>query len=422
MIKNYFKIFLKVASQNKLFTFLSLFGISLTIMFVMIFSMTFNKVIKGSGPEEDLELMLFAHRIVSESTVEGQSSRSSGSLCQRLCEDYLKKTTSASLVSMYTGGEWEFILNGKHYVKTNMQTDAEFWKVFDFKFLQGRPYTLEEVVNKNNCAVISESIRDLFFSDQETVLGKTIRYFHLQLTVIGVVENPSSASLNISSGIYLPYTLMPPSFFSDSYTGAYKVVFKADHKNQFAAIRNEVQETISRIDAADTNWKLYLSGPQTQFEKIVIGYADPKETSGAWSKMMRYLLWGLGFIFLPAVNLMALNFARIRERGEEIAIRKSFGARSGILRGQFVFENLLLTLTGGVIGIILSFVVVSLLGSSLSIPVSTWSKVPISFSFDVRIFAIALLSCLLFGLFSGVLPAIRMSKMKPAIYLKGGEI
>jgi putative ABC transport system permease protein len=119
---------------------------------------------------------------------------------------------------------------------------------------------------------------------------------------------------------------------------------------------------------------------------------------------------------------MALNFARIRERGEEIAVRKSFGASSVILRGQFVFENVMLTLAGGAIGIVLSFLAVALLGSSISIPVNGWNNVPISFSFDLRVFMAALFSCLLFGIFSGVLPAFRMSRMKPVKYLKGGEI
>ncbi len=66
MLKNYFKIFLKIASQNKLFTFLSLFGISLTIMFVMIFSMTISKITSGSGPESDLKKMIFSDRVKTE--------------------------------------------------------------------------------------------------------------------------------------------------------------------------------------------------------------------------------------------------------------------------------------------------------------------------------------------------------------------
>ena len=93
-----------------------------------------------------------------------------------------------------------------------------------------------------------------------------------------------------------------------------------------------------------------------------------------------------------------------------------------MLKGQFIFENLLLTLTGGAIGILLSFFVVALLGNTLSIPVKAGTTVPMSFSFDYQVFGIALGVCLLFGMLSGVLPAIRMSRMKPVKYLKGGEI
>jgi putative ABC transport system permease protein len=119
---------------------------------------------------------------------------------------------------------------------------------------------------------------------------------------------------------------------------------------------------------------------------------------------------------------MALNFARIHERGEEIAVRKSFGAASRVLRGQFLFENILMTLTGGVIGIILSYLVVAFLGNSLTLRVNFMGSVPLSFSFNYLVFIAALISCLIFGLLSGYLPAIRLSRMKPAVYLKGGEL
>ena len=140
------------------------------------------------------------------------------------------------------------------------------------------------------------------------------------------------------------------------------------------------------------------------------------------AKLRKYILWGLAFILLPAINLMALNFARIRERGEEIAVRKSFGASSAILRGQFIFENVLLTLVGGIIGILLSFIIVATLGNTLTIPVKAGTIVPMSFSFDFLVFGITLGVCLLFGFLSGALPALRMSRMKPVKYLKGGEL
>ncbi len=166
--------------------------------------------------------------------------------------------------------------------------------------------------------------------------------------------------------LYFPYTIFKNNEAPNQYIGGFVMAYKADSRNQFTPIRNEVQEMISRLDAADTTKAIILSGPYTQLEKMMVGWGDPEEYSKGKS-ILEYLMYALAFILLPAINLMALNFARIHERGEEIAVRKSFGAASSVLRGQFLFENILLTLTGGVIGILLSYLVVALLGNSLTL-------------------------------------------------------
>ena len=424
MIKNYIKIFVKVASQNKLFTFLSLFGISLTIMFVMIFSMTISKITSGSGPEKDLKKIVFCDRIMTKRTVNGKSTNGySISACGRtLSETYLKKIKSADIVSMYTGAmPWEFILNGKYQKKLQNQTDAEYWDLFEYKFLQGRPYTKEEVISGANLAVITQSLKLLIFGSDENVLGKTVHYTSMDLTVTGVVEDPPKTDQNATGDLYFPYTLLKNTEAFDEYLGGFNTAFKAGNSNQFSAIHDETHAMIARLDAADTTQSIFLSGPYSQLEKIMRGYGDPEEYSKG-SSLFKYLLYALAFILLPAVNLMALNFARIHERGEEIAIRKSFGAASSALRSQFLFENILMTLTGGIIGIILAYLVVGLLGSSLTISINYFNNVPLTFSFNYMVFAATLLACLIFGLLSGYLPAIRLSRMKPAVYLKGGEL
>jgi len=367
MLKNYFKIFLKVAAQNKLFTFLSLFGISLTIMFVMIFSMTLSKITSGSGPENDLKQIIFCQRVKTAETHNGKrwgNGYSVASVGKKFSEDYLKKVKSADLISMYTGpSPWEFIFNGNYQKKLQNQTDAEYWKVFNYEFLEGRPYTAEEVTNGANLAVISQSLKELLFGNEKSVLGKTIHYTSMNLIVTGVVTDPPKPDQNAIGDLYFPYTLLKGYDFDD-YIGNYKVAFKSRGK-KFDMIRNEVQAIVSRADAADTTRAIFLSGPFTQMEKMMVGYGDPEDYSIGLS-IFKYLMMALAFILLPAVNLMSLNFARIHERGEEIAVRKSFGAASGILRGQFLFENILMTISGGILGIILSYVVVGLLGNSLS--------------------------------------------------------
>ena len=424
MLKNYFKIFLKVALQNKLFTFLSLFGISLTIMFVMIFSMTISKITSGSGPESDLRKIVFCQRAKSRPTHNGKPGNgSSVSSCSRLlCEDHLKNVKSADLISMYTGsGSWEFIFNGKYQLKLQTQTDAEFWSIYHYAFLQGRPYTIEEVTRGANLCVITRSLKELLFGSEQDVLGKTVHYTSMNLVVTGVVEDPPETDQNAMGDLYFPYTLFKDNNAPNDYLGGFITAFRASSHKQFVPIKTEVQEMIARLDAADTTQTIFLSGPYSQIEKMMVGYGDPQDFTFGTS-LLKYLMMALAFILLPAINLMALNFARIQERGEEIAVRKSFGASGKILRGQFLFENILMTLTGGVVGIILSYLAVALLGNSLSLRISYFSTVPMTFSFNYIVFAAALIACLIFGLLSGYLPAVRLSRMRPALYLKGGEL
>jgi putative ABC transport system permease protein len=424
MIKNYFKIFVKVALQNKLFTFLSLFGISLTIMFVMIFSMTISKITNGSGPEKDLKKIVFCDRIKTGRTINGKKDNGySISSCGRsLSETYLKKTKSADIVSMYTGPmQWEFILNGKYQKKLQNQTDAEYWKMYDYKFLEGKPYTSEEVTNGANLAVITRSLKELLFGRDTNALGKTVHYTSMDLIVTGVVEDPPKTAQNACGDLYFPYTLLKNNEAFGDYMGGFITAFKGNSAQQFSSIHNETHEIIARLDAADTTQSIFLSGPYSQLEKMMRGYGDPEEYSMG-SSFLKYFLYALAFILLPAINLMALNFSRIHERGEEIAVRKSFGAASSVLRSQFLFENILMTLTGGLIGIILAYLVVALLGNSLTLSIDFFSSVPLTFSFNWLVFAAILLACLIFGLLSGYLPAVRLSRMKPAVYLKGGEL
>ena len=424
MLKNYFKIFIKVASQNKLFTFLSLFGISLTIMFIMIFSMTISKITSGSGPEKDLKKIVFCQRVKTRTTHNGKSENGySISSCGRsLCEDHLKNIKNANIISMYSGPQpWEFIFNSKYQSKLQNQTDAEYWNLYDYKFLQGRPYNKEEVTKSSNLAVITSTLKELLFGSDENVLGKTIRYTSMNLIVTGVVVDPPKTDQNAMGDLYFPYTLIKNNNPSEEYLGGFIIAFKANSSKQFGPIRSEAQEMVARLDAADTLHSVFLSGPYSQVEKMIVGYGDPEEYSIGTS-LFKYLMFALAFLLLPAVNLMALNFSRIQERGEEIAIRKSFGAATGVLRGQFLFENILMTLTGGIIGILLSYLVVALFGNSLTLSVAFMNNVPLTFSFNYAVFAAALIACLVFGLLSGYLPAVRLSRMKPAIYLKGGEL
>jgi putative ABC transport system permease protein len=125
------------------------------------------------------------------------------------------------------------------------------------------------------------------------------------------------------------------------------------------------------------------------------------------------VLLALLFVSLPTMNLVSINLSRIMERSSEIGVRKAFGASSRALIGQFVLENVVLTIIGGTIGFVLSVIVLSSITRADLLPNAV-------FDFNLRIFAYGMGLAALFGAFSGLYPAWRMARMQPVNALRGG--
>ncbi len=127
-------------------------------------------------------------------------------------------------------------------------------------------------------------------------------------------------------------------------------------------------------------------------------------------------LAGLAFLFmlLPAVNLVNLNVSRIMERASEIGVRKAFGASSRTLVAQFILENIVLTLTGAVVGVLIAAGFLRLLNEHGPF---TYAQLVI----NTRVLLYGLGLAVIFGVFSGVYPAWRMSRLHPVEALKGGN-
>ncbi|HEX8090931.1 MAG TPA: FtsX-like permease family protein, partial [Blastocatellia bacterium] len=125
------------------------------------------------------------------------------------------------------------------------------------------------------------------------------------------------------------------------------------------------------------------------------------------------LIAALLFMLLPTINLININVSRIMERASEVGVRKAFGASSLTLVGQFVIENVLLSLVGGAICFVGSVLVLRAIAQSGIIPHA-------EFHFNYRIFLYGLGMAVFFGLFSGVYPAWKMSRLHPVQALKGG--
>jgi putative ABC transport system permease protein len=157
--------------------------------------------------------------------------------------------------------------------------------------------------------------------------------------------------------------------------------------------------------------------PETLFDtlgRIFIGGGTGLGTGYGARLVLALAIASILFMLLPAVNLMNLNTSRIMERASEIGVRKAFGASSRVLVGQFVIENVVLTLVGAAVGFVIAAWLLHTINASGFIQYAT-------LQLNYRIFAWGVLFAVVFGLLSGVYPAWRMSRLHPVQALKGAS-
>lgn len=140
--------------------------------------------------------------------------------------------------------------------------------------------------------------------------------------------------------------------------------------------------------------------------------------------VLKYALIIMVLLLIPAINMSGLTQSRMRKRMAEIGVRKAFGANNTELLWQVLCENFLQTLSGGLLGLILSYVSILFLSDWLLDTGSVSSGISRAFvntemMFNPAIFLLAFLACMLLNLLSAGIPAWRASRMNIVDALNG---
>jgi putative ABC transport system permease protein len=219
------------------------------------------------------------------------------------------------------------------------------------------------------------------------------------------------------AGMWVPYTTAKTDAYKKEVMGDWNAMALAKDRAAMEGIHQEFNSRLLRAELPDPKQFLAIVAPfETKFEGFarMMPTGDRKSPERQVWKVVG-LLAGLAllFVLIPTVNLVNINISRIMERASEIGVRKAFGAPARTLVGQFLIENILLTLVGGLVGFFLSILVLRAIGQS---GLFTYAE----FSLNPRVFAYGMTLAVLFGLISGVYPAWRMSRLNPVDALKGG--
>ena len=408
MLKNYIKMALKVLLRRKVFTCISLVTISFTLMVLMVATALFDHVFGSFPPETRADRTLGMKILRGEHTDKPSVYIRAPSYA--FLERYVSSLDHAEKVSISTSF-WSPEVTYRKGVKIESDlkyTDGVFWEILEFDFLEGRPYTTKEVEEAQRVAVINKETRRVFFGGEQAV-GKYIEVKERSFRVVGVVPNVPAFRVASFADIWVPISTRETDEYLryDSIFGDSQALILARNAAEVPLIKEEFADVLTRIEYPDSDHvNRLIGGPATLLEETARSVSITRDLGGGPTDTMFLMLGGLGLLFmlLPVVSLVNINSTRILERASEIGVRKAFGGSSRTLVGQFMVENVILTLLGGALGLVLTFLVLQALGASNIVQYA-------EFHLNHRIFFYGLVITLVFGLLSGIYPAWRMSRL-----------
>lgn len=444
MLKNYFKLAIKVLGRNLFFTGISLFGISFTLMILMLIVSLLQAQFGNNAPMSNKEKLVFLPtmtlKLMEKDTIfeidtllvdgkevfdttknvtNNSNSTSTSSVGYGFLDRYMRKIESAIQYSFFSSGHTfdVFIKSNKLTLKT-IYSDDKFWQVFDFRFTGGKPFDKGQLDRQEQVAVITEKLGQEYFGNGVNPLEKEVEIDGKHFLVIGVINDNYSFDRYLDADVYLPYTSINPVYLnSDIFLGTFEAVFQAKKPSGRQEVKDELLSTAATVILPKPEeFNTLEIKPMTFMERYatsLINNEDPQKSL----RLVIYILSGLLFLFilLPTLNLINLNVSRILERSSEIGVRKAFGAHSSHILFQFIFENIIVTIVGGLVGWVLALILINVINNAKVFP-NTILK------FDFQVFFYSLLICLLFGIISGLIPAFKMSKVHIVQALKQNQV
>jgi putative ABC transport system permease protein len=413
MIINYIKLALKVLARRKFFTFISLFGISFTLVVLMVATAVLDNVFSPRAPESRFDRTLTVY-VLGEYGPSGGRTSAPG---YWFLDHYVRGLPGAEAVSVFEQASPSALYHAGQKVETFMKrTDGAYWRILNFTFLEGGPFTQADDDNANFVAVINEDLRRKLFGGQPAV-GKHFEFESRRYKVVGVVPSVPITRVAAFSEIWAPNSTTRNPEYKRQRFGNYAGLVMAKSEADFPALRRAFAERLDNYQFEDPkSFHKVVTGLDTTFESVArLSFNNKAEKNRTAILRMIFVFAALLFITLPTMNLVSINLSRIMERASEIGVRKAFGASSRALVGQFVVENVVLTIIGGAAGFLLALGVLKVMNYANPLPHMT-------FDVNLRIFLYGMLIAAAFGVISGVYPAWRMSRMHPVNALRGGAL
>lgn len=361
MLKLYFKQAVELMKQNKLFSGIYIFGTALAIASTTIVAVVIYLDIAPIYPDTNRANVYY----LNNSSFKGKNSKSKyvSSYSFKAVNEWFYTLKNVRVVSaeIRSGGIVTVKHNYKNYEFRGAYTDVNFFDIYNYRFVEGAPFSKSDFDGELRKAVISDETARELYGTETNAVGKTLRIGYNDYTVCGVIEEPSVIAGESFAEIIVPYTTQKHYRFEHgeiAFLGSFDIKFLVEDKAQAEALRAELVDIFNRFSNSDPDWEIDLN-----YLTLRSAMRQSKDLEG-WDELFETLAGMLLIIgvfvllLIPALNLSGMISSRMEMRKLEMGVRKSFGATRSSLLKQVMWENLVLTIIGGIVGIVLCWLII----------------------------------------------------------------
>lgn len=395
---NLFRIAVKALSNNKLRGFLTMLGIIIGVASVI----TMLAIGQGSKRSIQAEIsemgsnMIMIHPGGDRRGGVQLSADDMQSLKIKDFEDIRADTRYVTYVSPAVNSSGQAVYGANNTPTTVYGVNLDYLDIRRYKVADGDVFTEHDIKTAAKVCLIGQTVVDELFTNGENPVGKVIRFGTIPFRIVGVLESKGYNSMGMDQDdlIIAPYTTVQKRILA--ITHLQEIVCSALSEGYTGDAIGEITDilrTNHRLKADDDDDFSIRS--QQELSSMLTSTTD----------MMTVLLAAVAGISLlvGGIGIMNIMYVSVTERTREIGLRMSIGAKSRDILAQFLIESILISVTGGLIGVVFGVgaAVVVNVAAAFPIYIQPWS---VFLSFAV---------CTLTGVFFGWYPARKAAMLDP---------
>lgn len=396
-ITNLLRIAIKALNNNKMRCFLTMLGIIIGVASV-ITMLAIGQGSKDSIRKQISEMGSNMIMIHPGNMQRGGVRQSSDDMQTLKVEDYeaLKSLPGVAFVSPTVSSGGQLINGNNNYPSQLSGITSDYLEIRRLKVDQGVMFSEQEIKSASKVCMLGKTVVDNLFPNGENPVGRVIRFGKIPFQVIGTLEPKGTNSMGQDQD---DIVLAP-------YTTVMKRVLAIDYIHGIFASATDEENTDATIEAITEILRVQHKLTDSQDDDFDIrSQQELSEMMNSTSDMMTVLLACIAGISLlvGGIGIMNIMYVSVTERTREIGLRMSIGAKGRDILFQFLIEAMIISISGGVIGIFVGCIASGLVNFIAHWPVSV-QPYSVILSFAV---------CTLTGMFFGWYPAKRAANLDP---------